>query len=105
MPFDTVFIICFILSAILIGVGLYLLSRKWPESLWILQAQVKPTQGETPLLASGIQGKTITALAPTGIVEIKNSTYEARSQIGFIEKDSSIRVLRVEFHTVIVEKV
>jgi len=44
----------------------------------------------------GAKGKAHTVLRPSGKVMIEGEIYDARSDIGFIEKDADIRVIRDE---------
>ena len=48
-------------------------------------------------------GSALTALKPSGTIQINESTYEARSQGAFIEKDSRVRVIDVRNGVLVVE--
>jgi len=95
--------------------GLFIASRLFPSS-WMgrqmILAESAGTSGAVvreerlksgPSLRS--KGGAITDLFPSGHVEIQGKRYDARSQIGQIEKGSTVRVVRVDDFGLIVEEV
>ncbi|MDI6860712.1 MAG: NfeD family protein [Caldisericia bacterium] len=53
---------------------------------------------------SGKRGKVITTLRPSGTIEIDGKRYDAISLGEFIEKDSRVKVVKIEGNKIIVEK-
>jgi len=51
---------------------------------------------------TGATGRTLTALAPTGVVEIEGRRHEAFSRAGFLEVDVAIRVVGADNFRLIV---
>ena len=66
-------------------IGKKLFHREANQSISIASAS------ETPLI--GKQGKAAASLAPTGLVMIDEQNYEARSESGFIEKGTPVKVV------------
>ena len=53
----------------------------------------------------GLEGTAYTVLRPSGKVELKGDIYDAKSEYGFIEKGSKVKVVRYETGQLYVEKV
>jgi membrane-bound serine protease (ClpP class) len=53
----------------------------------------------------GLEGIAYTVLRPSGKVEVNNEIFDAKSEFGFIEKGSKIKVVRYESGQVYVEKI
>lgn len=52
----------------------------------------------------GMEGATLTILAPSGKVEIEGRPYTAKAEEGFLDKGVPVRVLRTETFKLIVER-
>ena len=53
---------------------------------------------------AGMEGATLTILAPSGKVEINGKTYTASAQDGYLDKGVPVRVVRSETFKLIVER-
>jgi len=63
------------------------------------------SQGEGLFHLVGKQGITTTLLRPSGKIEIENVSYDAISEFGHIERDTSIEVVKFENSQLIVKKI
>lgn len=52
----------------------------------------------------GKDAETLTAMAPTGMIQVGNETYEAYSQSGMLPKGESVRVVGKDNFRLIIEK-
>ena len=101
-----------LLLAILVTIGLVLaLTRILPQtSLWdnlVLSSSAGgkvPVDGNEKRAMPGAVGKTVSELYPTGQVEVDGIRYEARANLGKIEKGSSIEVTGSTDYGLIVAK-
>ena len=59
--------------------------------------------GEFP--ATGTSGIALTPLHPAGLVEIEGCRYEARCEVGIIDRGASVRVVGREDFNLLVEEV
>jgi membrane-bound ClpP family serine protease len=66
-----------------------------------ISAKLNPLDDEKLV---GMEGVTLTILAPSGKVEIEGRPYTAKSEEGFLEKGVPVRVLRTETFKIIVER-
>ncbi len=62
----------------------------------------QPPVAEKPSEVIGRHGVAITALGPTGLVEVDGRRYEARCESGFATEGSRLRVIRVETFQLVV---
>lgn len=67
-----------------------------------ISAQLNPREDEKLV---GMEGVTLTILAPSGKVQIGDRPYTAAVQGGFLEKGVPVRVLRTETFKLIVERI
>lgn len=101
-----------LLLAILVTIGLVLaLTRILPKtSLWdnlVLPSSAGgkvPVDGNEKRVLPGAVGKTVSELYPTGQVEVDGIRYDARANLGKIEKGSSIEVTGSSDYGLIVTK-
>ena len=63
------------------------------------------SQGEGLFHLIGKQGITTTLLRPSGKIEIENVSYDAISEFGHIERDTTIEVIKFENSQLIVKKI
>ena len=98
--------------AILVTIGLVVaLTRILPKtSLWDNPVLSSSAGGKVPIdgtekrVMPGALGKTVSELYPTGKVEVDGIRYEARANLGKIEKGSSIEVTVSSDYGLIVAK-
>ena len=55
-------------------------------------------------LEMGVEGKAVTALAPTGLILVDGKKYEAASRSGFIDKNETVKVVEKDNFRLIVSK-
>lgn len=66
-----------------------------------VSAKLNPLDDEKLI---GMEGVTLTILAPSGKVEVEGRPYTAKAESGFLEKGVPVRVLRTETFKLIVEQ-
>ena len=105
-----------VLSALIVGffISLWLSKKvflmKTKYGVLALDTELKETEGFTSVDShlSGLVGKTGTALTfmrPAGKVEVDGEIYDAVTDAGVVEQDTTVRVVRFENAQLVVEKV
>lgn len=99
-------------ASVVIIVALFLFFRLMQKTGWtrsfFLTSSVKGNSTNTDLEETrkellGKRAETLTALAPTGMIQVDGKQFEAYSQSGFLEKGASCEVTGVETYRVLVK--
>lgn len=96
----------FLLGALLFTIlFLYfaLKSKTWKRAMLSTEVNSKVNVIEENKVKAGDEGKTVSRLAPAGKAIINGEYYEVHSPGEYIEPDSIIEVIKVEFNKIIVK--
>jgi membrane-bound ClpP family serine protease len=96
----------FLLGAILLTILLLyfaLKSNTWRKAMLGSEVKSKVNVIEAGMVKPGDEGKTISRLAPTGKALINNEYYEVHSLGEYVDPQTPIVVIRVEFSKIIVK--
>jgi membrane-bound ClpP family serine protease len=63
----------------------------------------KVNEGLTATLSVGEQGVAVSTLRPSGKAEFKNELFEVRSQGGYVEANTRVRIIEINQQQIIVE--
>lgn len=90
------------LVGVVLWVEFFLLPKTALGRRMFLQTAITGTSGPTVENVVGQSGKTITALAPSGYVQIGGKQYEAFSRAGFVEAGAAVKVIDADNFRLIV---
>lgn len=65
----------------------------------------KVNEGDFDKLAVGMEGQTISALRPIGKAELNNQTVEVKTNGGYVDSGSKIRIVKIISNQIIVETI
>ncbi|MDA3892554.1 MAG: NfeD family protein [Salinivirgaceae bacterium] len=90
---------------IFITIVLILRSNTWKKMALNTSIDGKIENTETKNIAPGDKGKSLTRLAPIGIVMVNNLTFEGKSGHKFIDANTPIEVIKIERNQLIVKPI
>lgn len=99
------FLIMLILSLFFIAFIIYIAKRK--KDKFVLNDTLKIQDFDVTVL-QGLeekQGITLTTLQPYGVIEVEGKQIDVTSNEGYIEKNTTVRIVQVKGKTVIVKKI
>lgn len=99
------FLIMLIVSLFFIAFIIYIAKRK--KDKFVLNDTLKIQDFDVTVL-QGLeekQGITLTTLQPYGVIEVEGKQIDVTSNKGYIEKNTTVRIVQVKGKTVIVKKI
>lgn len=99
------FLIMLIVSLFFIAFIIYIAKRK--KDKFVLNDTLKTQDFDVTVLQGleGKQGITLTTLQPYGVIEVEGKQIDVTSNEGYIEKNTTVRIVQVKGKTVIVKKI
>lgn len=99
------FLIMLIVSLFFIAFIIYIAKRK--KDKFVLNDTLKTQDFDVTVLQGleGKQGITLTTLQPYGVIEVEGKQIDVTSNKGYIEKNTTVRIVQVKGKTVIVKKI
>ena len=89
------------------GLALFYSFKSGAWQRYSLKSSIKSkvNEGITDTLKVGAEGRTISALRPSGNASINDQTFEVRTYGDFISPNKPIRVVQIELHQIFVEEI
>ena len=99
------FLIMLIVSLFFIAFIIYIAKRK--KDKFVLNDTLKIQDFDVTVLQGleGKQGITLTTLQPYGVIEVEGKQIDVTSNEGYIEKNTTVRIVQVKGKIVIVKKI
>jgi len=84
--------------------------KSFKGNIWLKFALNKQNSGKAKEdnllnLMPGMMGKTISALRPFGTAEFENQYFEVHSQEGYLDRDVTVRIHKIENNIIFVETI
>jgi membrane-bound ClpP family serine protease len=94
-------------SAVASGVIVYFAfkSNLWGRFSLKTTSDSRVNEGELDGLATGQEGVAMSALRPSGKAELKDKTFEVRTQGAYVDSGTKIRIIKILSNQIIVEPI
>ena len=98
-------VLCSTIVLTIVAIVLMLRSKTWKRLVLNTKIDSKMNEIDTAKITIGMQGVTVSRLAPIGKAQFNDEYVEVTSSLGFIDQQTAIEIVQIEGNKIIVKPI